>query len=69
MEPDEKPAAEETESKNEERPVDLNLLYPGADCDLNRLFPDQGTKKLLQDLKRNKRDLERFIRTLETEED
>ncbi len=69
MEQDEKPPAEETESKKEERAVDLNVLYPDTGCDLNRLFPDEGTKKLLQDVKRNKRDLERFIRSLESEED
>jgi hypothetical protein len=59
--------AEPTEVK--EREVDLNALYPGKEYDLNRLFPDEGTKKLLHDLKRNKRDIERFIRNLEEEED
>ena len=51
------------------REVDLNDLFPGKDYDLNRLFPDEETKKLLYELKRNKRDIERFIRTLQVEEE
>jgi len=51
------------------REVDLNVLFPGKGYDLNRLFPDEGTKKLLYDLKRNKRDIERFLKNLRTEEE
>jgi hypothetical protein len=54
----------------EEKPteVDLNNLFPGKPYDLNRLFPDDESKKLLRDLKRNKRDIERFLKSLEMEE-
>ena len=51
------------------REVDLNALFPGKGYDLNRLFPDGATKKLLHELKRNKRDIERFIRSLHVEEE
>lgn len=47
--------------------IDLNVLFPGHDYDLNRLFPDEETKKLLYELRRNKRDIERFIRRLQLE--
>lgn len=63
------PAEETPPAEVKEREVDLNALYPGKEYDLNHLFPDEGTKKLLHDLKRNKRDIERFIRNLEEEED
>jgi hypothetical protein len=56
----------EEEKKKE---VDLNLLFPGKDYDLNHLFPDEGTRKLLYELKRNKREIERFIKSLNLEED
>ena len=49
--------------------VDLNRLFPGKDYDLNRLFPDAGTRKLLYQLKRNKRDIERFMKSLHVEEE
>ncbi len=48
---------------------DLNMLFPGKDVDLNHLFPDEGTRKLLYDLRRNKRDIERFIKNLHIEEE
>jgi len=56
----------EEEKKKE---VDLNTLYPGKDYDLNHLFPDEGTRKLLYELKRNKREIERFIKSLNAEEE
>ncbi len=49
--------------------VDLNLLFPGKGYDLNRLFPDEATRKLLSELKRNKRDIDRFIKSLHIEEE
>ncbi len=55
------------EEKNKE--VDLNVLFPGKNYDLNQLFPDEGTKKLLYELRRNKRDIERFIKNLDFEEE
>jgi len=51
------------------REVDLNSLFPGLGYDLNRLFPDEGTRKLLYQIKRNKRDIERFIKNLHLEEE
>jgi hypothetical protein len=55
--------------EEKKREVDLNTLFPGTDYDLNRLFPDEGTKKLLYELRRNRRDIERFIKNLQTEEE
>jgi hypothetical protein len=52
-----------------ERQLDLNALFPGKDYDLNRLFPDEETKKLLHELRKNKRDIERFIKNLSVEEE
>lgn len=59
------PAPEE----EKKREIDLNTLFPGKDVDLNHLFPDEDTRKLLSDLKRNRRDIERFIRNFQTEEE
>ena len=56
----------EEEKKKE---VDLNSLFPGMGYDLNHLFPDEGTRKLLYELKRNKREIERFIKSLNFEEE
>ena len=53
--------------KEKERELDLNTLFPGKDYDLNRLFPDGETKKLLYELRRNKRDIQRFIKNLDIE--
>jgi hypothetical protein len=54
--------------EEKKREVDLNVLFPGKGYDLNRLFPDEETKKLLYELRRNKRDIERFVKNLELEE-
>ena len=59
-------ALTEEEKKKE---VDLNTLFPGKGYDLNHLFPDEGTRKLLYELKRNKREIERFIKSLDVEEE
>lgn len=56
----------EEERKKE---VDLNTLFPGKNYDLNHLFPDEETRKLLCELKRNKREIERFIESLNVEEE
>ncbi len=68
MEEKEEPrqAIPEEEKKRE---VDLNTLYPGRSYDLNRLFPDEATKRLLHELRRNKRDIERFIKSFNVEEE
>ncbi len=55
--------------EEKKREINLNILFPEKNYDLNRLFPDEGTKKLLSELKRNKRDIERFIRNLDVEEE
>ncbi len=55
--------------QEKEREIDLNGLFPGKDYDLNRLFPDGETKKLLYELRRNKRDIDRFIKSLHVEEE
>jgi hypothetical protein len=55
--------------EEKKRELDLNALYPGKGYDLNRLFPDEGTKRLLYELRRNKRDIERFIKNLDLEEE
>ena len=49
--------------------VDLNHLFPGKGYDLNRLFPDEATRRLLSQVKRNKRDIERFVKNLHLEEE
>ena len=55
--------------KREQGKWTLMPLFPGKGYDLNRLFPDEGTRKLLYQVKRNKRDIERFIKNLHTEEE
>lgn len=57
---------QEVEKKRE---IDLNTLFPQKGYDLNHLFPDEGTKRLLYELRRNKRDIERFIKSLHVEEE
>jgi hypothetical protein len=59
----------EMHPEEKKREIDLNTVFPGKDFDLNRLFPDEGTRKLLSDVKRNKRDIERFINNLSMEEE
>jgi hypothetical protein len=68
MEEKEDPFPKINPEEEKKREVDLNALFPGKDYDLNRLFPDGGTKKLLYELRRNKRDIERFIKNLDLEE-
>lgn len=67
-EKDEQSSATEPEQEKVKE-VDLNALFPGKKYDLNRLFPDEGTRKLLSQLKRNKRDIDRFIKNLYLEEE
>ncbi|MGO8989591.1 MAG: hypothetical protein ACLQGU_10755 [bacterium] len=65
---DEQPHGIEPEAEKK-REIDLNVLFPEKGYDLNRLFPDEETKKLLYELRRNKRDIDRFIRSLHVEEE
>jgi hypothetical protein len=65
---DEQPQGIDPEAEKK-REIDLNVLFPEKGYDLNRLFPDEETKKLLYELRRNKRDIDRFIRSLHVEEE
>jgi len=69
MEEKENPSQGISPEEERERQLDLNALFPGKDYDLNRLFPDEETKKLLYELRKNKRDIERFIKNLSVEEE
>ena len=55
--------------EEKKRGIDLNVLFPERGYDLNHLFPDEETKRLLYELRRNKRDIDRFIRSLHVEEE
>ncbi len=72
-EKDEKPAVDASEvapaEEEKTKEIDLNSLFPGKNCDLNRLFPDEATRRLLSQVKKNKRDIQRFIKNLDVEEE
>ena len=63
-------AEEKTDSHQPE--IDLNPLFPGAENDLNALFPDQEMKQFLKSVSKNKKDLsalnERFIQENQRDE-
>lgn len=69
MEESKEESLKEIPLKEKKREIDLNAIFPGKGYDLNRLFPDEGTKRLLYELKRNKKEIERFIKSLNLEED
>ncbi len=69
MEEKDEPSQKIDQEEEKRREIDLNALFPPKGYDLNRLFPDDGTKKLLYELRRNKRDIERFIKSLHVEEE
>ena len=69
MEEKEKQPQKIQQENEKEREIDLNALFPEKGYDLNRLFPDEGTKKLLYELRRNKRDIDRFTKSLLVEEE
>jgi hypothetical protein len=48
-----------------EVPIDLNTLFSTEGRDLNRLFPDPHFRRFLKDLKRNQREVKRFLKRLE----
>ena len=52
----------------DEMPIDLNMLFSEEKRDLNRLFPDPRFRRFLRDMRRSQRDLERFLKRLESEE-
>ena len=47
-----------------EEPIVLSKLFPDAQQDLDALFPDPGMKKLLQDVVRNRKQNERFVKRI-----
>jgi hypothetical protein len=63
---DEKPL-EKVSEEEKTKEVDLNDLFPGKSYDLNRLFPDEETRRLLYEVKRNKKDIERLIKNFDKE--
>jgi hypothetical protein len=69
MEEKDEPSKKIEPEEEKKREIDLNVLFPPKGYDLNRLFPDEGTKKLLYELRRNKRDIDRFIKSLCVEEE
>jgi hypothetical protein len=69
MEEKDEPSQKIDQEEEKKREIDLNTLFPTKGYDLNHLFPDEGTKKLLYELRRNKRDIDRFIKSLHVEEE
>ena len=54
---------------SDEVSIDLNLLFSKDGRDLNRLFPDAHSRRLLRDLKKSQHGVDRFLRSLEKEGD
>lgn len=69
MEKGKEESLKEISPEEKKREIDLNVLFPNTGYDLNRLFPDERTKKLLYELKRNKKEIERLMKSLELEEE
>jgi len=69
MEEEKEGPLKEISSGVKKREIDLNALFPEKGYDLNRLFPDDETKRFLYELKRNKKEIERLIKSLDLEED
>jgi hypothetical protein len=69
MEEEDEKRQEIQQEKEKGREIDLKALFPEKGYDLNRLFPDEGTRKLLYELRRNKRDIDRFIKSLLVQEE
>ncbi len=68
-EKDEKPLEKKIPGEEKASEIDLNNLFPGKGYDLNRLFPDEETRRLLHQVERNKRDIERLIKNFSLEEE
>jgi hypothetical protein len=69
MEEKDEPSQKIDQEEEKRREIDLNTLFPEKGYDLNRLFPDKRTKRLIYELRRNKRDIDRFIKSLHVEEE
>ena len=69
-----KPQTEETnpapaeQSPPPDEPIVLKELFPGANQDLDALFPDPGMKKLLKDVARTRQKNERFLKRIRLDE-
>jgi hypothetical protein len=50
--------------EEKKREVDLNVLFPGKNYDLNRPFLMRRQRSFSTNSGRNKRDIERFVKTL-----
>lgn len=53
------------ENMADEMPIDLNMLFSEDRRDLNLLFPDPRFRRFLRDVRRNQRDVKRFLKRLE----
>jgi hypothetical protein len=51
-----------------EEPIVLKELFPGADQDLDALFPDPGMKKLLKEVARTRQKNQRFLKKIRLDE-
>ena len=69
MEEEREPLEEKDPGEEKANEIDLNKLFPGKSYDLNRLFPDEVTRKLLHRIVRDKKDIGRFIKVLSREEE
>jgi len=69
MEEKDGPSQKIEQEEEKKREIDLNALFPEKGYDLNHLFPDEGTKKLIYELRRNKRDIDLFIKSFHVEEE
>ncbi len=56
------------ESASDDVPVDLNVLFTEEERDLNRLFTDSRIRRFLKDVRKNQRDVERFLKRLEIDD-
>ena len=51
-----------------EEPIVLKELFPGANQDLDALFPDPGMKKLLKEVARTRQKNQRFLKKIRLDE-
>ena len=51
------PAEPRLEGRPNEKKIDLNLLFPDTETNLNDLFPDAEVKHLLKSITKNKKDM------------
>ncbi len=61
------PSPEQTPPPAEE-PILLNKLFPAADRDLDKLFPETEMKKLLKDLVRTRQKNDRFLKRIDLDD-